>query len=88
MKRLEGFEIAPYFERRVVSDPDRSRRVLPHVVDAVNEPEETQVQADGKVRYWRYVPALGHHIRVITTADGALFNAHEDSEYTRRKRRS
>jgi hypothetical protein len=84
---LEGFELTPYFERRVVNDPERWRRVLPYVADAVNDPEETMTQPDGKVRYWRYVPELEHHIRVVTTADGALFNAHEDSAYTRRQRR-
>ena len=87
MEGLEGFEFAPYFERRVINDPDRRRRVLPQVADAVNDPEERVTQADGKVRHWRYVPELEHHIRVVTTADGALFNAHEDSAYTRRKRR-
>ncbi len=87
MEELEGFEFAPYFERRVINDPERRRRVLPHVADAVNDPEETITQPDGKVRYWRYVPELEHHIRVVTTADGTLFNAYEDSAYTRRQRR-
>ena len=87
MEGLEGFELTPYFEKRVVSDPERRSRVLPHVAGVVNDPEETMTQPDGKVRYWRYVPELEHHIRVVTTADGALFNAHEDSAYTRRQRR-
>lgn len=55
MEGLEGFELAPYFERRVINDPERWR-VLPHVADTVNDPEETMTQTDGKVRYWRYVP--------------------------------
>jgi hypothetical protein len=84
---FEGFELTQYFERRVVNDPERRRRVLPYVADAVNDPEETVTRPDGKVRYWRYVPELEHHIRVVTTANGALFNAHEDSAYTRRQRR-
>jgi hypothetical protein len=63
---LEGFKLTPYFERRVVNDPERRRRVLPYVADAVNDPEETMTQPDGKVRYWRYVPDLQHHIRVVT----------------------
>lgn len=85
MEGLEGFEVAPYFERRVIGDPARRVRVLPYVALTVKEPEATLTQSDGKVRHWRYIPELGHHIRVITTTDGALFNAHEDSGYTRRQ---
>lgn len=84
---LEGFEVTPYFERSVMGDPTRRERVLPHVAQVVNEAEEKQTQSDGKVRHWRYVADLGHHIRVITTQDGALLGAHEDSQYTRRSRR-
>lgn len=83
---MEGFEVAPCFERRVLSNPDRAR-LIPHIAATVRDPEETLVQSDGKVRHWRYVPELRYHIRVVTTADGALFNAHEDSGYTRRKGR-
>jgi hypothetical protein len=57
------------------------------VADAVQHPEETLVHSDGKVRHRRYVPELRYHIRVTTTGDGALFNAHEDSNYTRKKGR-
>jgi len=53
----------------------------------VRDPEETFIQSDGKIRHWRYVPELRYHIRVTTTADGVLFNAHEDSNYTRKKGR-
>ncbi len=87
MEGPEGSELIPYFERRVVNDPERRRRVLPYVADVVNDPEETMTQPDGMIRYWCYVPDLDHHVRVVTTADGALFNAHEDSAYTRRQRR-
>jgi len=83
---VEGFEVAPYFERRVLNNPDRAH-LIPYVADAVSNPEETLTQSDGKVRPWRYVPELRYHIRVTTTGDGALFNAHEDSNYTRKKGR-
>lgn len=83
---MEGLEVAPYFERRVLNNPQRSH-LIPYVADAVRHPEETLVQSDGKVRHWRYVPELRYHIRVTTTGDGALFNAHEDSNYTRKKGR-
>jgi len=81
---LEGFELTPYFEGRVVNDPVRRCRVLPYVADAVNDPEKTMTQSDGKVRYWRYVPELEHHIRVVTTADAAQcsrrFGVHKKAE--------
>jgi hypothetical protein len=83
---VEGFEVAPYFERRVLNNPQRVH-LIPHIAEAVRSPEETQVQSDGKLRHWRYIPLLRYHIRVTTTADGALFNAHEDSNYTRKKGR-
>ena len=83
---MEGFEVTPYFERRVMNNAERGH-LVPHVAATVRAPEETLVQSDGKIRYWRYVPELRYHIRVTTTADGALFNAHEDSNYTRKKGR-
>ena len=79
MEGLEGFELTSYFERRVLNDPEPRRRAFPHVVDVVNEPEETGPQPDGKVRYWSNAPEPNQHIRAVTTADGILFNAHEDS---------
>ncbi len=83
---MEGFEVAPYFERRVLNNPERAH-LKPYVADAVTHPEETLTQSDAKVRHWRYVPELRYHFRVTTTGDGALFNAHEDSNYTRKKGR-
>ena len=86
MEGLEGFELAPYFERWVLDNPER-RHLLPHIAGTVNEPEEIAYQEDGKLRHYKYVEWVGHHVRVTTTADGALFDAHEDSNYTRKKRR-
>ncbi len=83
---MEGLEVAPYFERRVLNNPQRVH-LIPHVAETIRVPEETLVQPDGKTHHWRYVPELRYHIRVTTTADGALFNAHEDSNYTRKKGR-
>lgn len=86
MEGLEGFEFAPYFERKVLNNPER-QHLLPYVVVTINEYEDYEVQEDGKLRHWRYAPELGHHVRVITTADGALFDAFEDSNYSRKERR-
>jgi hypothetical protein len=83
---VEGSEVAPYFERRVLNNPQRAH-LIPYMAAIVKAPEDTLVQSDGKIRHWRYVPELRYHIRVTATADGALFNAHEDSNYTRNKGR-
>ncbi len=53
----------------------------------MNDFEHMEAQEDGRVKHWRYVPELGHHLLVITTADGALFNAFDDSNFTRKQRR-
>jgi hypothetical protein len=61
--------------------------LIPFIAATIRDPEETLEQSDGKIRHRRYVPELRYHIRVTTTADGALFNAHVDSNYTRKKGR-
>ncbi len=47
---------------------------------AIADPETTEVQSDGRIRYWRYIPELGKHLRVITEA-GKLHNAFPDRSY-------
>lgn len=85
MGEFEGFETTPYFQRRVLNNPQR-QHLLPHIVKTINEYEDMEIQRDGKIRHYRYVEELSRHIRVITTADGALFDAFEDSNYTRKRR--
>lgn len=86
MEHLEGFEITPYFEDRVLGDLVRAR-LVPHIRRTVSDHEHMEVQRDGKIKRWRYIPELRHHLLVITTADGALFNAFDDSNFTRKQRR-
>ncbi|MCL6437193.1 MAG: hypothetical protein K6T51_01170 [Rubrobacteraceae bacterium] len=87
VRRLRGrFGFTPYFEDNVVNNPAREH-LLPYIEAAIDKAEAREVQQDGKVRYFWYVEDFGHHIRVITTGEGRLFNAHEDSNYTRKKRR-
>jgi hypothetical protein len=49
---VEGFEVAPYFERRVLNNPQRAH-LIPHVAETVRAPEVTLIQSDGKIRHWR-----------------------------------
>lgn len=53
---------------------------------AARTPEASEVQSDGRIRYWLYVPALGKYLRVITLADGkTLHNAFPDRSFKRGK---
>jgi len=66
-----------YFKHRVLQERPYIR--LAWCERAVREPEATEVQADGRVRYWRFVPELNKHIRVVTLEDGeTLHNAFPD----------
>ncbi len=83
---LEGFEITPYFRDRASGDPARAR-LASYIAEMVNSFEYMEAREDGRVKHWLYVPELRRHLLVITTADGALFNAFDDSNFTRKQRR-
>jgi len=73
-------EQTEYFKRRVLQE--RPYILLVWCEAAVREPEATEVQADGRVRYWRFIPDLGKHLRVVTLSDGeTLHNAFPDRSF-------
>jgi len=42
-----------------------------HWIERVlHEPLRTQVQANGRIRYWALIPEVGRYLRVVTEADG------------------
>lgn len=48
----------------------------------IQSPERKEVQIDGRVRYWGYVPELGRYLRVITLEDGeTIHNAFPDRDF-------
>ena len=48
----------------------------------VANPERVEVQPDGRIRHWGFVPELGKYLRVVTLADGeTVFNAFPDRGY-------
>ena len=50
--------------------------------------EYTEVQEDGRVRFWGYVPARDLYLRVVALPDReTLLNAFWDESFTRRRRR-
>jgi hypothetical protein len=66
-----------YFEEQVL----RKRTYLKRewCERALLEAEQREVQPDGRVRYWVFVPELGKHLRVVTLEDGeTVHNAFPD----------
>ena len=54
----------------------------------LRDPEHSEVQEDGRIRYWGYVEEIGKYLRVVTLEDGeTVHNAMPDRNYTRRQRR-
>jgi hypothetical protein len=36
--------------------------------------ERKEIQGNGRIRYWAFVPELGKYLRVVTEADGETIN--------------
>ncbi len=50
---------------------------------AIRIPIRREVQQDGRVRYWIFVPEIGKYLRVVTLADGeTVHNAFPDRQFT------
>jgi hypothetical protein len=49
---------------------------------AIHEPEKREIQPDGRIRYYYFVPQIGKYLRVITLEDGeTIHNAFPDRNY-------
>ncbi len=49
---------------------------------AINNPIRAEVQGDGRIRHWAYIPEIGKYLRVVTLADGeTVLNAFPDSGF-------
>lgn len=48
----------------------------------LNNPLRTEVQANGRIRRWAYIPDLGKYLRVVTESDGeTVHNAFPDRRF-------
>lgn len=51
---------------------------------ALKQPEYRQVQPDGRIRFWVFIPELGKYLRVVTLEDGeTVHNAFPDRNFKR-----
>lgn len=66
-----------YFREQVL----RKRPYLEEawILATIEAPEAVRVQPDDRIQYWRYIPALRRHLRLVTLADGVtVHNAFPD----------
>ena len=58
-----------YFAEVVVTKPDRDMTST-EIAATLAAPTRREVQSDGRIRHWRWFPARGRWLRVVTLADG------------------
>jgi hypothetical protein len=69
-----------YFREQVLRK--RSYLQLGWIERVVSNPERRSVQEDGRIRFWGWVPELGHWLRVVTLDDGeTVHNAFPDRNF-------
>jgi len=65
-------------DRAIIKDEWITRVIL--------SPEQTQVQSDGRIRKWAWIPEQGKFLRVILLADGeTVHNAFFDRSFGEKK---
>jgi hypothetical protein len=73
-----------YFEEQVLRK--RAYLRLEWIESVLRTPVRCELQADGRVRWWGYIPALGRHLRVVTLEDGeTVHNAFPDRDFRESK---
>ena len=74
-----------YFENDV--RPRRDYLRTEWIERTIAQPEYTDVQSDGRIRFWKFIPELDKFLRVITLPDGeTILNAFPDRSFKPEKR--
>lgn len=69
-----------YFEEQVLRKRPYIRRQW--CERALKEPLRREVQPDGRVRYWVFIPEVGKYLRVVRLEDGeTVHNAFPDRDF-------
>jgi len=75
MKKTQYFE---YTRKR----PDRAQIKDKWIKYVIDNPEETQIQSDGRIRRWAKIAEVNKHLRVILLEDReTIHNAFFDRSY-------
>jgi hypothetical protein len=69
-----------YFEEQMLRNRPYIQRKWCQL--ALQQPAHREVQSDGRVRYWTYIPEFGRYLRVVTLEDGVtILNAFPDRDF-------
>jgi len=69
-----------YFEEQVLRKRTYLRRSW--CEEVLRQPARREVQPNGRIRHWAFVPELGKYLRVVTLGDGqTVHNAFPDRDY-------
>jgi hypothetical protein len=69
-----------YFEEQVLRKRPYIQRKW--CEKAVQEPFRKEVQADGRIRFWAFIPEIKKYLRVVTLRDGqTVHNAFPDRDF-------
>ena len=62
--------------------PDRARIKTEWIEQTIADPVYTEIQRDGRIRKWKWIPEEGKFLRVILLADGeTVHNAFFDRNF-------
>jgi hypothetical protein len=69
-----------YFTNSVMARrPYLKAEWIKHVLD---NPVHTEVQTNGRIRHWAFIPELGKYLRIVTEPDGeTVHNAFPDRSF-------
>jgi hypothetical protein len=69
-----------YFEEQVLRKRPYLR--LEWIESVLRNPARREIQPDGRIRYWGYIPTLGRWLRVVALEDGhTVHNAFPDRDF-------
>jgi hypothetical protein len=70
-----------YFEH-MRQRPDRAIILEEWILRVIDSPDRTELQSDGRLRRWAWIPEVGKFLRVILLEDGkTVHNAFFDRSY-------
>ncbi len=76
-----------YFEKDILEEK-RSYIKREWCEEILRNPDQTEVQENGRIRYWGYVAEIEKYLRIVTLEDGeTVHNAMPDRNFTRKQRR-